>query len=214
MLSTVYTMGEFSRALDLMKAARGDTNEDPRQAKRGRVDSTVSVNGRNASGSGWILGQASAATVLTALESHAFNTVEVTVKDVRVIGPSGGVVHAVRGINPHGVAGGKPTDIADMKARATDDARYINVLKNTISEHETTISELEKKDGDSKALITQLTDTIEVLLTEKEHDRDSIRVLVATLRLCQTEGMQSAVRYIMQHRDVLDMIEGGVPSGV
>jgi hypothetical protein len=101
-----------------------------------------------------------------------------------------------------------------MKARATDDARYINVLKNTILEHETTISELEKKDGDSKALITQLTDTIEVLLTEKEHDRDSIRVLVATLRLCQTEGMQSAVRYIMQHRDVLDMIEGGVPSGV
>jgi len=222
-------MSENSRAMDLIRAVNWRSNEDDRPAKRGRLDGVVTTTGGPAAGiysvaattgngaMGFVVGRGSYEDVTNALlHRHDLHNAVVTKGDLRVESTAGGAAFAVREITS-----GESERIAFLKAKAVDDAKYVARLQTTNTELSDTIDNLTREDRKNKAVLTQLSDTLEsvlednkVLEAKNEDNGRVIHVLAATLRLCYGQGMDAADRYINRFADVLAMIQGGIPPGV
>ena len=225
MLSTVYTMSDHSKAWELINSRKrpcpGRDESLSVVAPSGgsggggfnysRDDSlcVVASSGRS-NGRGFMYGYGDPESVLDELSRrHDLHKTVMTKDGLRVESTAGGAAHAMREMTT-----GESEKMAFMKAMAGDDARRIASLENTISELSTKNDDLIREDRKNKVVMTQLTDTAEVLMVKLDDTKGSLQIALAALRASRRNGWPAADFYLKRNPGVHAMLDDDVSSGV
>jgi hypothetical protein len=220
MLSTVYTMGDNSKAWELVKAVA----DSRPAAKRTRYDDSLCVvasSGVSGNGS-FKFGYGDPESVLQGLrDMPELHKAKVSIGGLEVESTSGGAAHLMREMNPFNIIKGNPVKIADLEAKVADNARYTAGLEYALAELGRKNDVLAKEARDDKAVVTKLTETVQCLMadvkvheTKADDDEDVIKHLTTALRICGRQGKEAADAYTSRFPKIHAMLRDDEPKGV